>query len=161
MLKDFVSFKLVMCAQSLSCVRLFETLWTVARQAPLSMGILQARILEWVVMSSSRESSRPRDRTQLSHTAGRSLPSEPPGKPKNTRVGGLSLLQGNFPTQELNRGLLHCRQIFTSWATQEALKLVLQSLIHCYFWGTVYSLDQDPMFSFIVSCKCLKTCHTL
>ena len=24
------------------------TLWTVARQAPLSMGILQARILEWV-----------------------------------------------------------------------------------------------------------------
>ena len=28
--------------------------WTVARQAPLSMGILQARILEWVAMSSSR-----------------------------------------------------------------------------------------------------------
>ena len=27
-----------MCVQSLSCVRLFETLWTVARWAPLSMG---------------------------------------------------------------------------------------------------------------------------
>ena len=40
-----------------------------------------------------------------------SLPSEPPGKPKNTRVGSLSLLVGIFPTQELNRGLLHCRQI--------------------------------------------------
>ena len=25
------------------------------------------------------------------------LPSEPPGKPKNTGVGNLSLLQGNFP----------------------------------------------------------------
>ena len=40
-----------------------------------------------------------------------SLPSEPPGKPKNTGVGSLSLLQGVFPTQESNRGLLHCRQI--------------------------------------------------
>ena len=27
-----------MCAQSLSCVRLFVTPWTVAHQAPLSMG---------------------------------------------------------------------------------------------------------------------------
>ena len=39
------------------------------------------------------------------------LPSEPPGKPKNTGVGILSLLQGNLPTQELNQGLLHYRQI--------------------------------------------------
>ena len=30
-------------------------LWTVARQAPLSMGILQGRILEWVDMPFSRE----------------------------------------------------------------------------------------------------------
>ena len=44
-----------------SLVRLFVTLWTVARQAPLSMGIFQARILEWVAMPSSRGSSRPRD----------------------------------------------------------------------------------------------------
>ena len=40
-----------------------------------------------------------------------SLPSEPPGMPKNTGVDSLSLLQGTFLTQELNRGLLHCRQI--------------------------------------------------
>ena len=40
------------------------------------------------------------------------LPSEPPGKAKNSGVGSLSLLQGIFPTQELNHGLLHCRQIF-------------------------------------------------
>ena len=38
-------------------VRLFATPWTVARQAPLSMGTLQARILEWVAMSFSRGSS--------------------------------------------------------------------------------------------------------
>ena len=40
-----------------------------------------------------------------------SLPSELPGKPKNTGVGSLTLLQGIFLTQELNRGLLHCRWI--------------------------------------------------
>ena len=30
---------------------------------------------------------------------------------QNTRVGSLSILQGIFPTQGLNPGLLHCRQI--------------------------------------------------
>ena len=30
---------------------------------------------------------------------------------QNTEVGSLSLLQGIFPTQGLNPGLLHCRQI--------------------------------------------------
>ena len=46
----------------LSCfshVRLFSTPWTVACQAPLCMGILQARILEWVAMPSSRGPSQP------------------------------------------------------------------------------------------------------
>ena len=49
---------------------LFATPWTVARQAPRSMGILQARILEWVVMPSSRGSSQPRDQIQVSLMAG-------------------------------------------------------------------------------------------
>ena len=44
-------------------------------------GTLQARILEWVAISFSRGSSWLRDRTQVSYTAGDSLPSEPPGKP--------------------------------------------------------------------------------
>ena len=42
-----------------------------AHQAPLSMGILQARILEWIAMPPSRGSSQPRDRTHVSHIAGR------------------------------------------------------------------------------------------
>ena len=74
-------------------------------------GILQARILEWVAFPFSRGSSQPRDRTHVSRTAGRSSPAEPQGKPKNTRVGSLSFLQGIFPTQESNRGFLHCRRI--------------------------------------------------
>ena len=47
-------------------------------------GILQARILEWVAMPSSRGSSRPRDRTHISlcllHWQADSLPLLPPGK---------------------------------------------------------------------------------
>ena len=39
--------------QSLSRVQLFVTLWTAVCQAPLSMGILQVRILEWVAISFS------------------------------------------------------------------------------------------------------------
>ena len=44
------------CVQSLSHVRLFVTLWHVARQAPVSM-VFQARILDCVAMPSSRGSS--------------------------------------------------------------------------------------------------------
>ena len=59
--------KEVTCVLSrFSHVQLCATLWTVASQAPLSMAILQARILEWVAMLSSRGSFRPRDRTRVS-----------------------------------------------------------------------------------------------
>ena len=50
-----------------------------------------------------------------------SLLSEPPGKPKNTGVGSLCLLQGIFPTQESNRGFLHYRQILYQLSYQEAI----------------------------------------
>ena len=59
------------CIQLLSRVRFFAILWTIARQAPLSVGILQARVLEWVAISFSRRSSQPRDQTQVSCIAGR------------------------------------------------------------------------------------------
>ena len=58
------------CVSSLSHIRLFATPCTKACQAPLSMGILQEGILEWVAMPSSRGSSQPRDRTHVSHVAG-------------------------------------------------------------------------------------------
>jgi len=34
-------------------------------------GIFQVRVLEWIAISFSRESSQPRDRTQVSRIAGR------------------------------------------------------------------------------------------
>ena len=54
------------CVHALSHVQLFATPWTVAHQAPSVHGILQARVLEWVAMPSSRESSQPRDQTRVS-----------------------------------------------------------------------------------------------
>ena len=52
------------------CVWLFATPWTVARRTPLSMGILQTRVLEWVAMPSSRGSFQPGDQTQISCITG-------------------------------------------------------------------------------------------
>ena len=55
----------------LSRVRFFATPWTVAaRLQEESTGILQAKILEWVAMLSSRGSSQPRYQTQVFHIAG-------------------------------------------------------------------------------------------
>ena len=73
--------------------------------------ILQARILEWVAVPSSRGSSQPGIKPRSPTLQADSLAAEPQGKPKNTGVGGLSLLQRIFPTQESNWGLLHCRGI--------------------------------------------------
>ena len=50
--------------KSFNHVQLFVTPWNVH-------GIIQAGILEWVAFSFSRGSSQPRDRTQVSHIAGR------------------------------------------------------------------------------------------
>ena len=92
--------------KSLSHIRLFATPSTYTAHE-----ILQARILEWVAFPFSRGSSQPRYWTQVSLTA-YSFPAKPQGKPKNTGVGDLSLLQQIFQTQESNQNLLQCRWIF-------------------------------------------------
>ena len=54
--------------------------WTVARQAPLSVGILQARILEWVAVPASRDLPNPGIEPMSPALQVDSLPSELPGK---------------------------------------------------------------------------------
>ena len=52
----------VLCLVAQSCLTLCNPMdW--ACQTPLSVGILQARILEWVAILSSKRSSQPRDGT--------------------------------------------------------------------------------------------------
>ena len=75
-------------------------------------GILQPRTLEWVAFPFSRGSSQPRIEPRSPTLHADSSPAEPQGKPRHTGVGSLPLLQGIFPTQESNQGLLHCRRIF-------------------------------------------------
>ena len=81
-------------------------------------GILQARILGWVAFPSPGDLPHPGIEPRSPALQVDSLPAEPPGKPKNTGVGSLSLLQWIFLTQELNWGLLHCRQILYQLSCQ-------------------------------------------
>ena len=61
-------------------VRLCATPWTVTRQASLSMGILQARVLEGLPCPSLGDIPNPGIEPKSSALQVDSLPSEPPGK---------------------------------------------------------------------------------
>ena len=67
------------------CVRLFATPWTVAHQAPLSMGF-PGKDREWVAISFPRGSSWPRDWTHVSciFCIAGGFTAEPPGKPPSS-----------------------------------------------------------------------------
>ena len=76
---------LYMCIVSVSCSGMPYSLWIDPKDYNLPgssvHGILQTRILEWVVISFTRGSSQPRDWTQVSCMQADSLQSGPPGKP--------------------------------------------------------------------------------
>ena len=55
-----------------------------------------------------------------------SLPTKPQGKPRNTGVGSLFLLQGIIPTQESNLGHPHCRWILYQLSYREARSRVTE-----------------------------------
>ena len=78
-------------------------------------GISQARILEWVAISFSRESSWSRDRTHVSCIAGRFYTTEPPRKPLTwldlhicAKIIYIEMVSGN------NESILRHWGIFTS-----------------------------------------------
>ena len=98
------------------------------------MGILQVRILDWVAMPPPRDLPNPGIKPRSPALQADSLPSEPPGKPKNTGVGSLSLLQWIFLSQELNRYLLQCKEIIFQLNYQGSLHN-FDSILHCYSWG--------------------------
>ena len=63
------TLKSIMCVSCFSHVGFFATPWTVTQQDSSVHGILQARILEWVAVPSSRGSSQPRDQTHTSYVS--------------------------------------------------------------------------------------------
>ena len=53
---------------------------------------------------------------------------------RNTRVGYHFLLQGIFPTQALNPGLLHCRQILYHLSQMRVKKWEKKNLVKVAVW---------------------------
>ena len=82
-----------------------------------------------------------------------SLPAEPQGKPKNTGVGSLSLLQWIFLTQELNQGLLHHRRILYQLSYQG-------SPIYIYYNMYIYMYIKQTELWEVVNTRacCYRTC---
>ena len=121
-----VVIQVVVGAESESCVVVSDSL-----QPPglyTVHGILQARILEWVAFPFPGDLPNPGIEPRSPTLQAGSLPAEPLGKPKNTGVGTLSLLQGIFLTQGLNWGLLHCRRILYQLSYEGSPPVIRSSL---------------------------------
>ena len=99
-----------MCVLSHSVVVDSVTPWTVAHRLLCLWGFSRQEYWSGLPCPPPVDPSNPGIKPRSPALQADSLQSEPPGKPKNTGVGRL-LLQGIFPTQELNWGLLHCRHI--------------------------------------------------
>ena len=144
-------------------VQLCLTLWDLMDCRPpgsFMHGIIQARLLEWVAISYPGDlpNSGGRKKRKWSHSVvSNSLrphgllptrllrPWDFPGK--STGVGCSFHPQGIFPTQELNPGFLHCRQILywlsyegnpwlrhrLEWCWMLSFGNELRSF--CHFWG--------------------------
>ena len=104
-------------------------------------GILEARILEWVAFRSPGDlpntGIKPRSPLQADPS-----PDEPQGKPKNTAMGSLSLLQQVFPTHESNQGLLHCRWILYQLSHKGSPR-ILQWVVYPFSSGSSQPRNQS------------------
>ena len=68
--KKYIQLGMYMCAKSLQlCLTLYDPMDCIP-PGPSVHGILQARVLEWGAMPSSRGSSQPRDQTHVSCGSG-------------------------------------------------------------------------------------------
>ena len=104
-----------MCAKSLqSCLTICNPMGY--RPPGTSVhGILQAGILEWVAMPSSRGSSRSRDQTCVSHNsciAGGFFTGEPSGKPKQEYLPQ-NCKTSFFPSSATNLPVIWCKPLNT------------------------------------------------
>ena len=116
-----------------SRVRLFATPWTIE-----SMEFSRPEYWSEYPFFSTGDLPNPGIEPRSPTLEADSLPTEPQGKPKNTGVGSLSLLQWIFPTQELNQGLLHCRW-FLYQLRYQGSQLARTSVINnsskvCWVW---------------------------
>ena len=90
-------------------------------------GILQARILEWVPISFSRGSSRPRDWTRVSHTADRLFTIWATGKPYSLQTGRQRKLPQPHLQWEVEANILPGPVRFLSWPSTSQSSVHLTS----------------------------------
>ena len=109
----------------LSCVQLFVTHPMDYSQATLTMGYPRQEYWSELPCPPLGDLFYPGIEPRSPAVQADSFLSEPPGKPKNTGVGSLSFLGEIFPTQELNQGLLHCRQILYQLSYLGSPRLIL------------------------------------
>ena len=95
-------FSLVWKWKLLSCVQLFAMPWTMMPWTTQSMEFSRPEYYSGEAFPSPGDLPNPRIECRYPALQADSLPSEPPGKTKNTGIGSLSLLQRIFPTQESN-----------------------------------------------------------
>ena len=108
-------------------VWLFVTPWTVARQAPLSMGILQARILDWVAISFSRRSSWSRDQTWVCLHL---YPLSHQGSP--SKVFWLGVLMRRFPYWLKSTDFLNISHMFSLCASYKQKLFGMEEGMSCF-----------------------------
>ena len=105
------------CSQLLSCVWLFVTPGTITCQAPLSVEFSRQEYWSGLPFLSPGYVYNPEIKPRSPALQADYLSSEPSGKPKNTGVGSLSLLQGD--NRGINpRSLVLAGRFFTIWATR-------------------------------------------
>ena len=100
----------------LSSVWVFVTPWTIYtpwNSLGLNTGVGSHSLLQEIFPNQGSN--------LLAHCRQILYQAEPQGKPKNTGVGSISVHQWIFPTQELNKGLLHFREILYQLSYQGSL----------------------------------------
>ena len=102
--------------KSFSCIWLFATPWTIQ-----SVEFSRPEYWSGQPFPSPGGLPKPGIKPRSPALQADSLPAEPQGKPKNTGVGSLSLLQWIFLTHSgVELGLLHCRRILHQLSRQRS-----------------------------------------
>ena len=140
--------------KSLSRVRLFVTPWTVAYHAPLSMGFSRQEYWNGLPFPSSRKRfslvlSESESSILLSVTPWTVESMNSPGQ--NTGVGSPFLLQGIFPTQGLNPGLPHYRQIFFYQLSHQGSPRILEWAVYPFSRGFSWPRNRTRAGKFFAS----------
>ena len=121
-------------------VRLFVTPRTVAHQAPLSMGILQARIVQWLAYPPPGYLPNPGFKPRSPALQADSLLSEPSGKPKNAQKS----FPYHLPYLNLDPHSLH--QALLSYYCILFIALILSDMILFIYLITCLSLISSSLF---------------